>query len=167
MAKSFKISLVTIAFLTAISSSALAATATANLDVSAVVVNNCSITTAALAFGTYDPIVANAAVDLDATGTVTVTCTQGATTTIGLGLGVNASGTQRRMNDGGTGYLEYDLYQDAGRTTSWGDAAPDLLTPAPAPSSAPRPFTVYGRVSAGQDVPAGSYNDTVVATVNF
>ena len=166
MAKSFKISLVTIAFLTAISSQALAATATANLDVSAVVVNNCSITTAALAFGNYDPIVANAAVDLDASGTVTVTCTQGATTTIGLGLGVNASGVQRRMTDGSS-FLSYDLYQDAGRTTVWGDAAPDLLTPAPAPSSAPRPFTVYGRVSAGQDVPAGNYNDTVVATVNF
>ena len=28
-------------------------------------------------------------------------------------------------------------------------------------------FTVYGRIAGNQDVPAGSYSDTVVATVNF
>ena len=28
-------------------------------------------------------------------------------------------------------------------------------------------LTVYGRIPAGQNVPAGSYSDTVVATVTF
>jgi spore coat protein U-like protein len=36
-----------------------------------------------------------------------------------------------------------------------------------APSRAARTFTVFGRVAAGQDVAAASYNDTVVATINF
>lgn len=147
--------------------SASAATATANLGVSATVTNNCTISTAALAFGAYDPVAANASADLDGTGTVTVACTKGSTATIGLGLGGNASGTTRRMTDGSSNYLTYELYQDAGRTTVWGTAGPGLLSPVAAPSKAARDFTVYGRVTSNQDVPAGSYNDTVVATVNF
>jgi spore coat protein U-like protein len=149
------------------SAPASAATATANLGVSATVTNNCTISTAALAFGSYDPVVANASTDLDGTGTVTVSCTKGASSTIGLGLGSNASGSTRRMTDGSSNYLTYELYSDAGRTTVWGNAGGALYNPGAAPSKAARNFTVYGRVTSNQDVPAGSYNDTVVATVNF
>jgi spore coat protein U-like protein len=147
--------------------SASAATATANLGVSATVTNNCTISTAALAFGSYDPVVAHASTNLDGTGTVTVACTKGATSTVGLGLGSNASGSTRRMTDGATNYLTYELYSDSGRTTVWGDAGAGLYNPGAAPSKVARNFTVYGRVVSNQDVPAGSYNDTVVATVNF
>jgi spore coat protein U-like protein len=148
-------------------SAASAATATANLGVSATVTNNCTISTAAVAFGSYDPVVAHASTDLDSTGTVTVACTKGATATVGLGLGSNASGSTRRMSDGGSNYLDYELYQDNGRTTVWGNAGVGLYSPGAAPSKAARNFTVYGRVTGNQDVPAGSYSDTVVATVNF
>ena len=148
-------------------STASAATATANLAVSATVTNNCTISTAPLAFGSYDPVVANASADLDGTGTVTVACTKGSSATIGLGLGSNASGTTRRMTDGSSNFLTYELYQDSGRSTVWGNSGSGLLSPVAAPSKAARDFTVYGRVTSNQDVPAGSYNDTVVATVNF
>jgi spore coat protein U-like protein len=143
-----------------------AASTTANLSVTATVVNNCTITTAAVAFGAYDPIVTNATTPLDGTGTVTIACTKNSATTIGLGLGANASGSTRRMANAGE-YLTYELYQNTGRTTIWTNAAPGLLTPPVAPSKAPRDFTVYGRVTAGQDVSAGSFSDTVVATVNY
>jgi spore coat protein U-like protein len=144
-----------------------AATATANLGVSATVTNNCTISTVALAFGSYDPVVANASTNLDGTGTVVVACTKGSTATIGLGLGSNASASVRRMTDGSSNYLTYELYQDTSRSTVWGNAGAGLLSPVAAPSKAARNFTVYGRVTSNQDVPAGSYNDTVVATVNF
>jgi len=146
---------------------ASAATATANLGVSATVTNNCTISTGAVAFGSYDPVVAHASTNLDGTGTVTVACTKGATSSIGLGLGSNASGSTRRMSDGGTNYLDYELYQDNGRTTVWGNAGAGLYNTGAAPSKTARNFTVYGRVTSNQDVPAGTYNDTVVATVNF
>src|SRR5688500_18843972 len=146
---------------------AFAATATANLGISATVTNNCTISTLPLAFGSYDPVGANAGSNLDGTGTVTVACTKGAPARIGLGLGSNASGATRRMSDGGGNFLTYELYQDAGRVTMWGNAGADLLSPGAAPSKAARNFTVYGRVPFNQDVPAASYNDTVVATVNF
>jgi spore coat protein U-like protein len=146
---------------------AAAATATANLAVTANVTNNCTITTAPVAFGAYDPVVANAATPLDSTGTVTVACTKGAGATVGLDLGTNASGAVRRLKDAGANYLTYELYQDAGRSAIWGNAGGSLYSAGAAPSKAPRSFTVYGRVAAGQDIPAAAYSDTIVATVNF
>ena len=104
---------------------------------------------------------------LDGTGTVTIACTKGATTTIGLGLGGNASGSTRRLTDGSGNYLTYEAYQDSSHATVWGTSGAGLLTPAAAPSKAARNFTVYGRIAGNQDVPAGSYTDTVTATVNF
>jgi len=145
---------------------ALAQTATANLSVTATVAKNCSITTTAVAFGSYDPVVANATTPLDGTGSVVVTCTKGAGTRIDLGLGGNASGSVRRML-GGTDLLTYELYTDTGRSTVWGSGAGAGQTIAAAPNKNPRTFTVYGRVAAGQDVGAASYADTVVATINF
>lgn len=144
-----------------------AATATANLAVSATVSNNCTISTVALAFTPYDPVVTHASTNLDGTGTLVVACTKGTAPTIGLGLGANASGSVRRMTDGSSNYLSYELYHETGRTTVWGTTGLALLSPGAAPSKAARNHTVFGRVAANQDVPAGSYSDTVVATVNF
>lgn len=148
-----------------LSSRTAAATATANLSVSASVANNCTISTGAVAFGAYDPVVANASADLDGTGSVTIACTKGATTSVELDLGANASGSTRQL-EASSNYLTYQLYQDSGRTTVWGTGT-DKNDTGVAPSKAARAFTVYGRVPAGQDVPAESYSDTVVATVNF
>ena len=156
-----------LALLFAATTSVSAATATANLGVSATVTNNCTISTTALAFGSYDPVAANASTDLDGTGAVAVACTKGTTATVGLGLGSNASGSTRRMSDGAGNFLTYELYQDSGHVTVWGNAGAGLLSPAAAPSKAARNFTVYGQVVSNQDVTAGSYSDTVVATVNF
>jgi spore coat protein U-like protein len=144
-----------------------AATGTTNLNVSATVSLNCTITTTPVAFGAYDPVVANAATPLDATGTVVVACTKGSTATIGLGLGANAQTSARRMLDGATNFLGYEIYLDTTRTTVWGTATTGLLSTGVAPSKAARTFTVYGRVAANQDVPAGAFTDIVVATVNF
>jgi len=145
---------------------AFAQTATGNVGVSATVSKNCSITTTAVAFGAYDPVVANATAPLDGTGSVVVTCTKGAGTRIDLGLGANVAGTTRRMA-GGTDFLTYQLYQNTGRTAVWGSGAAAGLTIPVAPSRVARTFTVFGRVPAGQDVAAASYNDAVVATINF
>jgi spore coat protein U-like protein len=148
---------------------AFAATATSSFTVTATVENTCTISTAGIAFGVYDPIVTHAAAPLDAAGSVTITCTRGATTTIGLNSGNNgpsAVGTTRAMA-AGANYLSYEIYQEAAHSTVWGNSGAGLYTPAAAPSSAARVFTTYGRIPAGQDVPSGSYSDTVLATVTF
>jgi len=168
MCKAFVRRTVTLATaLTAIAAPALAATATANLGATATVINNCTISTAVLAFGNYDPVNVNAAAPLDGTGTVTIACTKGSTVTIGLGLGSNASGATRRLTDGSGNFLTYEVYQEAAHTTIWGNAGAALLSPAAAPSKAARNFTAYGRVPSNQDITAGIYTDTIVATVNF
>jgi spore coat protein U-like protein len=149
-----------------------AGSASANLAVSASVANNCTISTTAVSFGTYDPL---SAVDTDSTGSVTITCTKGTSATIALDTGAHASGATRRMDDGSGNVLSYELYHPANLnpgagaayTTVWGAAGGNLFAPAAAPSKASRTFTVSGRIAAGQDVAAGSYTDTVQATVNF
>ena len=142
-------------------------TQSTSLTVSAVVVKNCTITTAPVNFGAYDPVAANATTPLDGIGTVTVTCTKGAVAKVGLNPGSNAQGATRRMSQGAAEYLTYELYKDTGHATIWGDTADNALDIPAAPNRNPRNFTVYGRVAAAQDAAVGNYTDTVVATVNF
>src|ERR1700694_3726300 len=63
---------------------AYAGNAFLNLGVSANVAANCTIATAPVAFGAYDPVVTNAAVGLTGTGSITVACTKGSVPTINL-----------------------------------------------------------------------------------
>lgn len=152
------------AALVLLSSSARAATATNTLTVTATVLGVCTVDPGTLAFGSYDPTLANT----DASGTITVHCTSGSSYWIGLGLGTNATGTTRRMAGGAAEFLTYELYRDAGRTTVWDDAAvaPSLANNA-APGYSAYTATVYGRVPGGQVVSTGNYADTVTMTVNF
>lgn len=161
----------TTALFLAASSASQAGTATSNLSVTATVSANCTISTAPVAFGAYDPIVANATTALNGTGTVTVTCTTGSAATITLGQGTNpATGSTdaaplRQMKDSATDVLAYSLFQDTGRTTVWGNTAGTGV--AETGTGTVQNVTVYGAVPAGQNVPAASYSDTVVATVTF
>lgn len=139
----------------------------ASLTVTANVSKNCTISTAPVNFGAYDPVAANATAPLDGIGTVTVTCTKGAAAKVGLSVGANAQGTTRRMSQGAAAYLAYELYRDSTHSTVWGDTIDTALDITAAPSKDPRNFTVYGRVAQAQDVTVGSYTDTVLATVNF
>jgi spore coat protein U-like protein len=141
--------------------------ATASLTVNATVSKNCTITTAPVNFGAYDPVTTNATAPLDAIGTITVTCTKGAEAKVGLGAGSNAQGATRRMAQGAAAYLTYELYKDANRASVWGNTTDTGLDVPAAPNRNPRNFTVYGRVAQAQDATVGSYTDTVVATVNF
>jgi spore coat protein U-like protein len=152
---------------------ASAATATTNLSVTATVNTTCTIATTAIAFGVYDPYAGTA---LNGTGAVTIACTKGTPNiTVGLGLGNASVGTIRQMNDGTGKYLAYELYKPAADletaacayTTVWGTAAGTTLVPGTAPSKDARTYKVCGQIAPGQDPTAGSYTDTVVATINF
>lgn len=160
-----------LASIVALAGSVGAETATDNLEISATVSANCTIDAGSVDFGAYDPVSANASSPLDATGTISVTCTSGAAATITLGQGDNAdSGSSdaaplRRMSDGASDFLSYALFSDSGYTTTWGnDASVDVDVTG---TGSAENLTVYGRVAAGQNVPAGTFTDTVVATVTF
>jgi len=153
--------------LTVVSTPLFAASKNANLDISASVAANCTITTGPVAFGPYDPVGANAAADLLAAGSVTVACTKGSVTTIDLGNGGNFSGGSRRMASG-TDFLNYALYKDAARTQVWGTGLAGGTTASyNAANRNLTAITVYGTVPQAQDVTVGAYSDTVIATINY
>lgn len=150
-------------------SAALAGTGTADMSISASVTNNCSLTAGSLAFGAYDP---TSATPNDNSGTLSLTCTSGASATLTLGQGLNpdtGNGSSdaaplRRMKSG-TNYLAYSLYQDSGRATAWGNTAGTGMSTTGTGSA--QTMTFYGRMAASQNAPAGSYSDTLTATVTF
>jgi spore coat protein U-like protein len=147
---------------------AFAAQQTANLPITASVSAVCNITTTAVAFGAYDPVVANAAAPLNANGAVNVACTKGTPATIDLGNGLNPSGTATRQMISGANLLGYGLYKDAAFSQVWGSGMTGGSTAAyNSPTKAITAVTVYGSIPAGQDVGVGAYSDTVVATINY
>lgn len=147
---------------------------TGNFDVTATVAASCNVvSTTDIAFGTYDPADVNFSTPLDGTGSITIRCVRGVVANVALdqglfaGAGSTCVAPLRRMSDGGTERLSYDIYQNAARTTVWGcDATNDQTFTAASPST-PTVLTTYGRVPAGQDVAVGSYEDTVTVTVTF
>jgi spore coat protein U-like protein len=64
----------------------------------------------------------------------------------------------------GSDYLPYMLYSGSHGGTAWSGAS---LSVAGGMSQAAQVIPVYGRIPAAQPAIFGTYNDTVVATVNF
>ncbi|MBD2145949.1 spore coat U domain-containing protein [Sphaerospermopsis sp. FACHB-1194] len=150
---------------------AMAGTATSNITVSTTVIHSCSISTTPLAFGDYDPIVTHATTHLDATATVTTTCSNGGGTYIRLGQGANAAtgstnvSPERRLKSSINEYINYNIYQNSGRTTIWGNTLD--TSPNPMGNGSAQVTTIYGRIPAGQTADDTTYSDTVVATVEW
>jgi spore coat protein U-like protein len=145
---------------------AFAGSADATLGVSADVTDNCTIAASpTVSVGSYNALAGN----IPATGTLTVACTTGAVATIALDTGANsghATGTTRAMTDGSGDYLSYELYQDSGHTTLWG-TDDNAAVESAAVSTTAVDYTVYALVPASQDVPSGTYSDSVAVTVSF
>lgn len=151
------------------SSPVLAGTATSSLTVTATVPAVCVLTPGTLSFGAYDPVGANATAPLTASGTFFVACTKNTAYSVTLGNGNNAAsavGTTRAMKDATSGaFLNYEIYTSNTYASVWNTTNTASGTAA---STTAIPLTAFGRVPAGQNVPAATgYTDTVVSTVNF
>jgi len=129
----------------------------------------CTISSAGVAFGAYDPQAAGAE---DSTGTVRADCHPSESAPIvALGTGQSGSFAARTMTSGPY-TLGYNIYSDSGRTIVWGDGTGGTVTvtmTGGSVSGGVRRFTrtMYGRIPAQQNVGAGSYTDTVMLTVTF
>ena len=162
-----------------IGSSAWAGTATANMNVTASVTQTCTVATPPdLAFGPYDPIVANATAPLTATSTISVKCTKASSgITVNIGVGNNAASTQRQMKGATSAdLLQYNILQPTAGSpyssctaTAWGTAAGgSLYTPTGVTwGTTAATFTVCGSIPAAQNVSIDNYSDIVQVAVNF
>lgn len=127
------------AFLTAAATSASAA-------------ERCTVSTAPVAFGSYDPF----AGARDASGWIALECNGKAPTVVQLGAGGSGNPGDRQMTSGGD-VLRYNVYGDAARTEvfTWMSTAGTQTIP------------LYGRIFAGQPVAPGTYTDVLTVTVLF
>lgn len=131
---------------------------------------SCTVSATPVSFGSYNPI---GTADLDGTGEVTVDCTLLAALagsyTVDLSTGTSGTYAMRTMKNGASD-LQYNLYTDATYTQIWGNNTGGS-------SRVTRAFsgllsfqlhnTVYGRIFGSQNVPAGTYSDTIVVTVTY
>lgn len=121
----------------------------------------CTISSAGVAFGSYDVFSAS---NLDGAGTINVSCDVSAVFTTALSAGGGKFATRTLAS--GPHKLKYNLYTDVTRTTIWRDGTAGTVTlsgiAAPAATQ-----TVFGRIPATQKKPVGSYTDSIILTLTF
>lgn len=125
-----------------------------------------SVTATGVAFGNYSFTNLTAT---DATGNIQVSCRsgQGIDYEILLSTGGSGNYASREMTSGAN-KLQYNLYIDAGYSVVWGDGhSGTSKISGEFRSSQARNHSVYGRLPAGQNMPAGVYTDTIIVTINF
>lgn len=131
---------------------------------------SCTVTATGVSFGTYDPLSSS---PNDATGSVRVRCTLllalNGSFTIDLSTGSSGIYAGRTMRNGASA-LPYNLYTNAARTQVWGNntgGSTRVTQTFTGLFVVDRTTTVYGRMLAGQNAPAGPYADTIVVTVTY
>lgn len=149
--------------------SANAATTNTTFQVKIAIANTCDVTSLAatdMDFGSHVFTDTN----ITSSSTIKIQCTSGNTFNVGLSAGTNPSTagdiTTRRMKGAGTNYVPYQLYKDSGYTTAWGNTSTDGWQTATGTGTL-QTLTVYGKATPATTVPAGSYADTITATVTF
>lgn len=132
-------------------------------NISATVQAACNINAANMNFGSLTLLNAN----VDATSTITVQCTNSTPFNVGLNIG-NGSGatvTARKMTSG-TKTIVYSLYQNAARTTVWGDTV-GTDTASGIGIGANQYLTVYGRAPPQVTPAPATYTDTIIVTITY
>jgi spore coat protein U domain-containing protein, fimbrial subunit CupE1/2/3/6 len=127
---------------------------------------SCTISATSVNFGNYNVFDGTA---VDSTGTITYLCNSHSTNiTISLSKGASSSYNQRIMIKGAEA-LTYNLFTDAAKTSVWGDgtSGTSVYSRTNPPNNTNVNLTVYGQIPPGQDVSAGTFSDTVSATINF
>ncbi|MGY2735254.1 Csu type fimbrial protein [Sphingomonas sp. UYP23] len=137
-------------------------TLTTTFTITAIVRAACTVASQSLSFGTYTGIQA------DSIAVVTVTCTNTTSYNLGLsiGNGSRATITTRRMTGPASATLKYQLFQNSGRTTNWGNTVGSDTRAATGTGSA-QGLSIYARIPSSQSVRPGSYSDVIIATVSY
>lgn len=148
-----------------------AAMPVATVEAAGCLVCVCSVSTTPLSFGTYNPASSSPAT---ATATVSASCLSvsvpmNASVDLALSAGTSGNAAARHMANGAA-RLNYNIYQDAGYATVWGNGANGGSSQAMSIANLLNwnvSKTAYGRIPAGQYAKTGPYADSVVVTFTF
>jgi len=121
----------------------------------------CTVSTTGVVFGAYSFFTPWPRLS---TGSVSIGCDAVAAYSIAMNGGY--TGTFARLMTSGANRLTYNLYTDATRTVVWGDGTGGSMRVSSSGTTGAT-HTVYGRIPALQNVPAGSYSDLLIVTVEF
>ena len=129
----------------------------------------CSVSATPVSFGSYDTFSPS---PTDTTGSVIVTCDEQQPPRVIAAISQSASSgtfSPRWMHLAtGSDVLEYNIYTNKQYTKIWGDSSGNTYTESSAvKENKPWVSTLYARIPAGQDVSAGSYNDTLTVTITW
>lgn len=138
----------------------------------------CGVTASTMNFGTYDVLTPT---PTDSSTTVTIICIRNPPpgseiVNYTLSLSVGAGSYAARTMSNGPATLNYNLHTDPTRTpaTIWGDGTSGSVTVSGATArlNNQNPIrtathTIYGRIPAQQDVPVGTYNGSVILTMDY
>jgi spore coat protein U domain-containing protein, fimbrial subunit CupE1/2/3/6 len=139
---------------------------TAGMPVRIELVGFCNVSASDLDFGAY---ASNQSTPAQGQTVIQLLCSGGTVAELSLDAGSGPGGntSRRRMEqDAGSDRLDYDLFQDPGRTIHWGDRS-GVDTLEVETSGAPQTIPVYGQVPGGQRVRDGIYSDTITVHVRF
>ena len=120
----------------------------------------CGLTNgASMAFGTYT----GGEAALAGTNTWKVVCAGSWNIPLNAGTGAGATETTRYMTGPGGAEIAYEVFQNSGRTTNWGNTTGTEMT-----GTGNQNGDYYGLITAGQYPAPGTYTDTLsTATTNF
>jgi spore coat protein U-like protein len=119
----------------------------------------CNVSPQSVNFGSYDPI---SPLPSDGVGSVSVSCDLSVPYTISLDA-LSSSEHDRRLSAGAS-EMSYNLYADPERHLIWGDSTTGTGVSA---SGTNVNLPIYGRIPPRQNVPAGTYVDTIMVTVSY
>ncbi|MEO0063013.1 MAG: hypothetical protein RLZZ08_1573 [Pseudomonadota bacterium] len=150
----------------AFSAPASAGTVRGDLAVSAEVVSGCTVTAAPMNFG----VVAGLTGRVRTTAAIQLRCAPRINYTVQIDRGLNSQGRQRRMLNpvGIGGFLQYNIYQDAGYSQEWDDRGGGRRVTGNSGTTGRVALTAYGEIPSLAGLAAsGTYSDTVVVTIQF
>lgn len=132
----------------------------------------CGINTISpVAFGNYNPLSAS---PQTGSGGFSITCTAlvalNVSYSIALNQGLNGTFAARKMSLSSS-LLSYNLYTANDYMTVWGDGTAGTSVVSDSYSvvllTRTLPYTVYGRIPISQNIPNGSYSDTIGITLTY
>jgi spore coat protein U-like protein len=134
------------------------------------ITNACSFTvnSGTLNFGNYDPIQANSSSALQNSAvTIQAQCMKSNTNAVWIGLKStnNASTAGLGTLSVSGNNLPYTMYQNSGFTIVWGNLQTNGLSPAV--DGTVHTYPIYAQIPSGQNLPAGTYQDTITVTVHY